>query len=81
MGLDKVVRTFAEVAGPEAAVAAVTAAPAALLGLDDGRGTLRAGGRADVVLLTDELDVAITIVGGGMEFTSPAAAARAPAQG
>jgi N-acetylglucosamine-6-phosphate deacetylase len=81
VGLDEVVRTFAEVAGPKAAVAAVTATPAALLGLDVGRGTLRAGGRADVVLLTDELDVAITIVGGRVEFTSPAAAARAAAQG
>jgi N-acetylglucosamine-6-phosphate deacetylase len=34
------------------------------LGLDDGRGFMRLGGRADLVLLTDRLEVAATIVGG-----------------
>jgi N-acetylglucosamine-6-phosphate deacetylase len=80
-GLDHVVRTFGGIAGREAAISAVTAAPAALLRLDDGRGTLRAGGRGDVVLLTDALEVAVTIVGGRVAFTSPAAAARVPARG
>ena len=51
-GLDHVVRTFAGIAGRDAALAAVTEIPARLLGLDDGRGTLRVGGRADIVLLT-----------------------------
>jgi N-acetylglucosamine-6-phosphate deacetylase len=80
-GLDHVVRTFAAVAGREAAIAAVTATPARLLGLHDGRGELREGGRADIVLLTADLDVAATVVGGRVAFRSPAAAARAPAPG
>jgi N-acetylglucosamine-6-phosphate deacetylase len=77
-GLDHVVRTFAPIAGRETAIDAVTGTPARLLGLDDGRGTLRPGGRADIVLLTGDLDVAATIVGGRVAFTSPAAAARDP---
>ena len=80
-GLDHVVRAFAGIAGREAAIAAVTDTPARLLDLEDGRGTLRIGGRADVVLLTEELEVAVTIIGGRVAFTSPAAAARAPAPG
>jgi N-acetylglucosamine-6-phosphate deacetylase len=63
--LDHGVRTFAAAtASVEAALDAVTATPARLLGLDDGRGTLRVGGRADIVLLTSRLEVAATIVGG-----------------
>ena len=80
-GLDHVVRTFAAIAGREAAVAAVTEAPASLLGLDDGRGKLRVGGRADIVLLTADLEVAATIVGGRVAFRSPAAAAPGPDPG
>jgi N-acetylglucosamine-6-phosphate deacetylase len=78
-GLDLGVRTFAAIAGRDAAIEAVTARPAALLGLGDGRGTLRAGGRADIVMLTAELDVAITIVAGRIAFRSPGAAAPDPA--
>ncbi len=78
-GLDHGVRTYAAVGGREAAIAAVTETPARLLGLDDGRGALRAGGRADIVLLTADLEVAVTIVGGRIAFRSPAAAARGPA--
>ena len=70
-GLDHAVRTFAGIAGRDAALAAVTEIPARLLGLDDGRGTLRVGGRADIVLLTGDLDVAATIVGGRVAFRSP----------
>ena len=80
-GLDHGVRTFAAVAGRDPAITAVTETPARLLGLDDGRGTLRAGGRADIVLLTDDLEVAVTIVGGRLAFRSPAAAAPGPAPG
>jgi N-acetylglucosamine-6-phosphate deacetylase len=80
-GLDHVVRTFAAVAGREAALRAVTETPARLLGLGDGRGTLRNGGRADIVLLTSDLEVAVTIVGGRVAFRSPAAAALDPAPG
>jgi N-acetylglucosamine-6-phosphate deacetylase len=63
-GLDEGVRTMAALIGPDAAIEAVTATPARLLGLVDGRGFIRLGGRADLVLLTDRLDVARTIVGG-----------------
>ncbi len=80
-GLDHGLRTFAAVAGREAAIAAVTETPARLLGLDDGRGALREGGRADVVLLTADLEVTVTIVGGRVAFRSPAAAAPGPAPG
>ena len=80
-GLDRVVRTFAAIAGRQAALAAVTEIPAGLLALDDGRGTLRVGGRADIVLLTGDLEVAATIVGGRVAFRSPGPAApdRVPA--
>ena len=67
-GLDHGVRTFAAVAGSTAAIAAVTEVPARLLGLVDGRGFIRVGGRADIVLLTDDLEVAATIVGGRVAF-------------
>ena len=81
-GLDHGVRTFAAVAGREAAIGAVTEVPARLLGLDDGRGSIRVGGRADLVLLTDELEVAATIVGGRVAYLrGPAAAAREAAPG
>ena len=80
-GLDHVVRTFAAVAGHKAALAAVTETPARLLALADGRGMLRVGGRADIVLLTSDLEVAATIVGGRVAFRSPAAAARGPVPG
>lgn len=64
VGLDDGVRTMAGLIGLDAAIAAVTSVPAALLGLDDGRGELRLGGVADVVLLTEGLDVAATIIEG-----------------
>ena len=64
VGLDRGVRTMAALIGPDAAIEAVTATPARLLGLDDGRGFIRLGGRADLVLLTDRLDVSATIVAG-----------------
>ncbi|HSK93218.1 MAG TPA: amidohydrolase family protein [Candidatus Angelobacter sp.] len=64
-GLDHVVRTFAAAVGSmDRAVDAVTAVPGRLLGLHDGRGELRPGGRADLVLLDDGGAVAATIIGG-----------------
>jgi N-acetylglucosamine-6-phosphate deacetylase len=80
-GLDHAVRTFAGIAGREAALEAATQTPARLLGLDDGRGTLRVGGRADIVLLTPDLEVATTIVGGRVAFRSRGKAAPDPAPG
>jgi N-acetylglucosamine-6-phosphate deacetylase len=63
--LDHGMRTFAAATGSvDAALAAVTSVPARLLGLSDGRGALRVGGRADLVLLDEDLQVAATLVGG-----------------
>ena len=70
VGLDACVRTFAAVTGSaSAAIAAVTEAPARLLG-DAGRGRLEVGARADLVLLDDALRVRTTIVGGVVAFES-----------
>ena len=69
-GLDVGVRTLVAATGCERAeaVAAVTSTPATLLGLDDGRGRLEVGGRADITLLTPELDVAATFVAGELAW-------------
>jgi N-acetylglucosamine-6-phosphate deacetylase len=63
--MDRGVRNLVGFSGcpPEAAVHAASTAPAALLG-DTFRGTLAAGARADLVLLTDDLQLVATIVGG-----------------
>jgi N-acetylglucosamine-6-phosphate deacetylase len=67
-GLDACVRELARVTGsPSAAVAAVTAVPARLLGQTD-RGHLRPGARADLALLDAELRVRTTIVGGRIAY-------------
>jgi N-acetylglucosamine-6-phosphate deacetylase len=71
--LDVCVRTFAAMTrAPREAIGAVTLIPARLLGLDDGRGELRVGGRADVVLLDAELEVQATIVGGEIAYAADA---------
>lgn len=49
--------------GPAVALRAASAGPAAVLG-DPSRGTLRPGARGDVVLLTSDLEVVATVVGG-----------------
>lgn len=67
--LDVCVRGFAAMTrAPDEAVASVTSIPGRLLGLDDGRGSLTVGGRADVVLLDAELEVQATIVGGRVAY-------------
>lgn len=67
-GLDACVRELARVnVSPAAAVEAVTATPARLLGERD-RGRLRPGARADLVLLDAGLVVRRTIVGGHTAF-------------
>lgn len=69
-GLDACVRELARVTGsPKAAVKAVTATPARLLG-DWERGHLRPGARADVVLLDARLEVRTTLVAGRVAFES-----------
>ena len=71
-GLDAGVRELARVTGsPRAAVEAVTATPARLLGEAD-RGVLRPGARADLVLLDPDLGVRMTIVGGRVCFEAAA---------
>ena len=69
--LDVCVRSFAAMTrAPAEAIGAVTSVPARLLDLDDGRGSLRVGGRADVVLLDAELEVQATIIGGDLAYAS-----------
>jgi N-acetylglucosamine-6-phosphate deacetylase len=65
LALDRAVRNLVAYAGVPlpAAVAAATAAPAAVLGLAD-RGTLAVGAVGDLVLLDDDGTLAATIIGG-----------------
>lgn len=71
-GLDACVRAFAAITGSaRAAVEAVTATPARLLG-DRDRGHLTPGARADVVLVDRDLQVRTTIVGGAVVFEASA---------
>ncbi len=66
--LDACVRRFATITGsPRAAIEAVTAVPARLLG-DRERGELSVGARADVVLLDPELRVRATIAAGSVAY-------------
>lgn len=71
-GLDAGLRCLASATGASVAevLPAVTLTPARLLGLDDGRGQLRVGGRADLVLLTEELEVAATLVAGEVAWAA-----------
>ena len=59
------VRRFRSMTGWEAAdaLSTMTSVPARLLGLND-RGAIRVGGRADLTLLTRDLEVVATFVGG-----------------
>jgi N-acetylglucosamine-6-phosphate deacetylase len=65
LSLDRAVRNLMAFAGVDlaAAVHAVTAAPAALLGLPD-RGVIAPGAVGDLVLLTPEGHVVATVIGG-----------------
>jgi N-acetylglucosamine-6-phosphate deacetylase len=65
LSLDQAVRNLVAFSGCSSAeaLAAASVAPAAVLG-DAGRGTLEPGARADVVLLTPDLEVVATWVGG-----------------
>jgi N-acetylglucosamine-6-phosphate deacetylase len=55
---------------PHEAVAAMTASPTRLLGRAD-IGTVEVGRRADLVLLTPDLEVVATVVGGEVVFEQP----------
>ncbi|MFZ6004636.1 MAG: N-acetylglucosamine-6-phosphate deacetylase [Actinomycetota bacterium] len=65
LAMDQAVRNLIAFSGcqREAALHAASTVPAAVLG-DEQRGTLAPGSRADVALLTQDLEVAATIVGG-----------------
>ena len=70
-GLDAGVRTLvATGCSVDEALAAVTSTPATLLGLSDGRGRLEVGGRADITLLTPQLEVAATLVAGEVAWAA-----------
>ena len=63
--MDQAVRNLVAFSGcaPESALAAASAAPAAVLG-DSTRGRIEHGRRADLVVLTPTLEVVATVVGG-----------------
>jgi N-acetylglucosamine-6-phosphate deacetylase len=62
---DEALRSFVSMTGWTAAdaLATMTSTPQRLLGLTD-RGALRVGSRADLTLITPELNVVATFVGG-----------------
>jgi N-acetylglucosamine-6-phosphate deacetylase len=71
VGLDVGLRTLVAASGCDLteALATVTTTPADLLGLAEGHGRLEVGGRADVTFLTEELEVAATLVGGEVAWS------------
>ena len=71
LSMDRAVRNLMRFAScpAEVAIAAASASPAALLG-DQSRGSLVPGARADVVLLTQSLEVSLAIIGGDMVYDS-----------
>ncbi len=75
--LDRAVRNAQEMAGLDlaAAVGAVTAVPAAVLGLSD-RGAIVDGDRGDLVVLDDAGEVVATVIGGRVAYARGEAGAR-----
>jgi N-acetylglucosamine-6-phosphate deacetylase len=72
LSLDQAVRNLVDFTGcwMGDAVGTVTAVPASLLGMGGSRGRIAPGYGADLTLLTQELRVAATIVGGEVLFTN-----------
>jgi N-acetylglucosamine-6-phosphate deacetylase len=70
-GLDVGLRALVAATGCDRseALQAVTSTPARLLGLGEGRGRLEVGGRADITLLTEGLEVAATLVAGEVAWS------------
>lgn len=58
------VKNFADIVGVENALTSATLRPAEALGIDDHKGSLRAGCDADFVLLNDQLEVQATYIAG-----------------
>jgi N-acetylglucosamine-6-phosphate deacetylase len=76
LSLDAAVRNLRAFTGASVAdaVGAVTSTPARLLGLAGERGVLREGAAGDVVMLTPELDVVATVIGGRVGYEAEALA-------
>lgn len=70
LSMDRAVANLMAFAGVDLldAVAAVTAAPASLLGIEDERGVVAPGSRADLAVLDEELDVVATLIGGELAY-------------
>ncbi|MEO8287877.1 MAG: N-acetylglucosamine-6-phosphate deacetylase [Chloroflexota bacterium] len=73
LSLDQAVLNLVGFTGcePAEALLTVTAVPAALLGIEEQRGHIAPGLQADLVLLTPELEVVTTIVGGQIVYSAP----------
>jgi N-acetylglucosamine-6-phosphate deacetylase len=73
MSLDAALRNLIAMTGCSLAEAlpTVTATPAAAIGMGGSRGQLRPGCHADMVLLSPDLHVVRTIVGGEVVFEAP----------
>ncbi len=69
IGLDQCVRNLVSFtsATKSEAIAAATSAPAQVIGLSD-RGHMTQGGRADLIVLSDDLEVVMTIVDGEIAY-------------
>lgn len=70
LSLDQAVRNLVDFTGcsPLEAVTTVTRLPARLLGMENERGSLLPGSRADLVILTTDLQVKATLVGGELVY-------------
>jgi N-acetylglucosamine-6-phosphate deacetylase len=72
LSLDQAVRNLVSFSGcsPAEAISTVTSVPASLLGLETSHGNIAPGMRADMVVLTSDLHVAATIVGGEIAYSA-----------
>lgn len=71
LSMDQAIRNLIAFTGctPEVAVVAASEAPARVLG-EAARGTLQSGRRADIVLLSSDLEVVTTILGGSVAHSA-----------
>jgi N-acetylglucosamine-6-phosphate deacetylase len=70
LSLDQAVRNLATwtLCTPSEALATVSLTPSRLLGMENERGRLSIGSRADIILLTSDLHVTATFIGGELAF-------------
>jgi N-acetylglucosamine-6-phosphate deacetylase len=73
LGMSEMVERLMEITGCELEVASRTASlnPSLSLGLGDSKGSIKVGGDADIVVLTESLEVEFTIVGGSVVYRGP----------